>query len=78
MNVKTTQAEVIVRHKGTTHGYKNVCPHLGKPLYPAGQSFTIEAGYLICQYHAAVFDAETGHCISGPCEGSSLTPVEPE
>ena len=78
MDVKTTQTEVIVIDNGMSHCYKNVCPHLGKPLYQSDQSFSIEDGYLTCQYHAAVFDADTGQCVSGPCEGSTLSRVEPE
>ncbi len=35
----------------------------------------LENGRIICQTHAAVFDAETGLCLSGPCAGESLRDI---
>ena len=29
---------------------------------------------ILCATHGAAFEIETGSCVSGPCEGDSLTP----
>jgi hypothetical protein len=31
---------------------------------------------IVCTNHGAMFEAETGECTFGPCEGAFLDPVE--
>jgi nitrite reductase/ring-hydroxylating ferredoxin subunit len=58
---------------GRIVAYQNLCRHIpisldfgdNKIFAPDGQSF-------ICQPHGAVYDPETGQCLSGPCGGASL------
>jgi len=56
--------------------YRNSCPHLGTPLEWEEDTFLDPDGTLIqCATHGALFEIETGHCISGPCQGQYLRAV---
>jgi nitrite reductase/ring-hydroxylating ferredoxin subunit len=56
--------------------YLNVCPHQGRSLSLAPDEFLFTGhGDLVCPHHGACFRPVTGECVSGPCEGSFLTPV---
>ena len=52
-------------------------PHVPIPLDRFGDdSFhTSDGRYLACHNHGAIFEPETGHCVSGPCEGDSLREI---
>ena len=50
----------------------NVCPHVPIPLDRRGEETELREGRLVCQHHAAIFDASTGLCLSGPAEGDRL------
>ena len=53
--------------------YRNSCPHLGTPLEWEEDTFLDPDGALIqCATHGALFEIETGRCISGPCLGQHL------
>lgn len=68
--------EVILVKVGTTvHAYRNSCPHIGIGLdYGDGHCKHGDA-QLICNMHGALFEADTGHCIDGPCRGDQLARV---
>ena len=81
--------EVLLKTPGTTRyialfrvgdgvrAYLNTCPHKGRSLNWAPDRFLLgEDGRLVCPHHGACFDISTGACISGPCEGDWLTPVD--
>lgn len=56
-----------VRHDGVLYTYINWCPHLGIPLnFMPDQFLDSEAQFIECVNHGALFDIETGVCISGP------------
>ena len=55
--------------------WRNVCPHVPIPLDRRGEETELRDGRLVCQHHAAVFDAATGLCLAGPSEGHSLLAV---
>ena len=62
---------------GAVRAYLNTCPHQGRSLNWAPDQFLIgEDGTLVCPHHGAAFEIASGQCISGPCEGAHLTPVE--
>ena len=67
----------VVRRGRAVVGYHNVCPHVASPLNWANGSFmTLDRKYILCDTHGAEFRFEDGHCISGPCTGDRLTPLE--
>lgn len=58
--------------------YVDSCPHTGASL-DGGEGvkgrLTREADALICLWHGALFNRETGLCFAGPCAGKALSPV---
>jgi nitrite reductase/ring-hydroxylating ferredoxin subunit len=64
----------VVRHQGVARAYLNVCAHRGVELdWEQGQFFDVQHRWLICSTHGALYEPATGHCVSGPCQGASLT-----
>jgi nitrite reductase/ring-hydroxylating ferredoxin subunit len=65
---------LVLRRDQDIYIYHNSCPHTRESLDPTGGSVASPDGQLIhCQRHAAVFIADTGECVGGPCQGESLT-----
>jgi nitrite reductase/ring-hydroxylating ferredoxin subunit len=63
----------VVRRGATVRAYVNHCPHAGFPLNYSPDSFLApHAPLILCVMHGALFDMETGHCVSGPCAGLAL------
>ena len=67
--------EVIIVHHQGLHAYRNSCPHAGVGLDYGDGDCLAEPGVLICSLHGALFEADTGRCIDGPCSGDHLSPV---
>lgn len=56
--------------------YENSCPHTGVNLnWQEGQFFSVDGRFLQCSLHGALFEPVNGLCVSGPCQGESLKPV---
>ncbi|WBQ10133.1 Rieske (2Fe-2S) protein [Hyphomonadaceae bacterium ML37] len=67
---------LIVRSGDTVRAYVNVCPHQGRPLcLPSGRTLVSEGRFIVCPFHGASFDLETGACVGGPAGKSVLTPA---
>lgn len=67
----------VVHKDGQFHAYINRCPHTGVNLDWQGNQFLdMENVFIQCSTHDALFEISTGRCISGPCIGKNLTPVE--
>ena len=58
---------------GEVRAFVNVCPHRGQPVDLGDGRLWDKDGLLECQAHGARFDAVTGVCVQGPCEGKSLS-----
>ena len=62
--------------------FRNSCPHKGyehASMAWKKDAFLDGSGQFIkCGSHGALFERNTGLCISGPCKGSHLTPVKVE
>ncbi len=68
---------VLVRRDGVLRGYVNSCPHQAMPLETFPDKFLNGDGSLfICSTHGARFRVEDGFCVSGPCAGKSLAPLD--
>ena len=66
----------ITQRDGAFFAYQNVCPHLQTELEFLENHFLDREGeYIECATHGALFNVETGECISGPCLGESLEKV---
>ena len=63
----------VVRRGGNVHAYVNHCPHAGYPLNWSPDAFLApDAPLILCAMHGALFEIETGLCLSGPCDGLRL------
>jgi len=71
----------VVRQGRRAFAYVNACPHLGTPLdwggfEDDGRFVSAASGNILCATHGAEFRREDGYCLSGPCAGARLQPVE--
>ena len=63
----------VVRRAAMVRAYVNHCPHAGFPLNWAPHAFLApQAPLILCSMHGALFEIESGLCVSGPCEGLGL------
>jgi nitrite reductase/ring-hydroxylating ferredoxin subunit len=63
---------------GTVRAWLNVCPHRAEALDVGDGRLFNAAGEIECHAHGARFDAATGACAGGPCEGGALSAVAVE
>ncbi|MBC8003602.1 MAG: Rieske 2Fe-2S domain-containing protein, partial [Opitutaceae bacterium] len=42
------------------------------------QLLTKDGRHLRCHHHGALYDASSGQCVLGPCEGAGLKPLKIE
>ena len=65
----------VVRSGDLVRGYVDRCPHMGLPLAKTLDQYLTPDGRLIaCAWHGALFQADDGACVGGPCAGQALTP----
>ena len=70
------QPVIVARRDNQVYAYKNNCPHWGVELNVMPDQFMdLDQQFIICANHGALFELETGNCLSGPCSGQSLEPV---
>ncbi len=66
----------VVRQDGRVRAFVNRCPHRAAELDWLPGRFFDDAGlYLVCSMHGALFEADTGDCVAGPCLGDRLEPI---
>src|SRR5690606_16704230 len=64
----------VIRHGDNLRAYENKCKHLPIPLdYGDGDFWYGAVDRIVCKTHGATYEADTGYCDDGPCEGASLT-----
>lgn len=69
----------VVRRGDEVFAYQNYCMHVGHPLNWQPDRFLSENGSLIiCASHGALYEIDSGVCVSGPCPGKTLRAVEVE
>ena len=66
---------LLVETRGSVRAWENVCPHVPVRLDRPGEEVLLRDGTIVCQQHAACFDAGTGLCTAGPCCGDFLRPL---
>lgn len=66
----------VVRWRGRIRAYLNRCGHIPVEMdWQPGEFFDIGRIYLVCATHGALYDPDTGACLSGRCVGRGLTQV---
>jgi nitrite reductase/ring-hydroxylating ferredoxin subunit len=55
---------------------RNYCPHWTDVRLDKGSGATRRNGELVCEKHGATFEAATGECTHGPCEGATIERLE--
>jgi len=64
----------VVRKGERVFGYRDRCPHMGLPLAQELDRYLTSGGELIlCSWHGALFEIESGRCVGGPCMGARLS-----
>jgi nitrite reductase/ring-hydroxylating ferredoxin subunit len=66
---------VLVRTDDGVRGWLNYCRHLIDVRLDKGSGAPMRDGELVCANHGAYFEADTGYCTFGPCEGATLETV---
>ncbi|MTH79978.1 Rieske (2Fe-2S) protein [Paracoccus aestuariivivens] len=69
---------IVVRRGQRLDAYMDSCPHYtgGTPMAWRRDAYLNGDGtHLACHAHCALFDIDTGDCVSGPCLGRKLTRV---
>jgi len=72
-----TASAFAVRYRDQVYAYLNRCAHKLVELdWEEGRFFDREGQYLVCATHGARYKPENGVCMSGPCPGTALAPLE--
>ncbi len=67
----------ITQRDGSYYAYNNLCPHLQTELeFLENQFLDRDGEYIECSTHGALFNVESGECISGPCQGDFLEKIK--
>lgn len=67
------QAAFVLRWRGAVFAYLNQCAHVALELdWNPGKFLDAEGEFLICAAHGALYQPDSGVCVSGPCRGKSL------
>lgn len=77
VKIKRKTADIfVVKKEGVVYGYQNECPHARSPLeWNPDEFLDNEKAFIQCTFHGALFEIESGKCVSGPCNGVGLKPV---
>jgi nitrite reductase/ring-hydroxylating ferredoxin subunit len=63
---------VLVRSDGGVRCWLNACRHFTDVPLDRGDGAAMRDGEIVCTEHGAMFDAGSGRCTHGPCEGAVL------
>jgi nitrite reductase/ring-hydroxylating ferredoxin subunit len=66
---------ILVRDDGGVEGWLNHCQHFTHIALDKGSGAEMRDGEIVCTNHGAYFEADTGRCTFGPCEGAVLEDV---
>jgi nitrite reductase/ring-hydroxylating ferredoxin subunit len=67
---------LAVNYRGQVRAYVNQCAHIPLSLDVFENDFFDEAcRYLVCAMHGALYEPDTGVCVSGPPLGAALDPI---
>ena len=66
---------ILVRLDGDVVGWLNYCQHFRHINLDKGTGAELRNGEIVCTNHGAYFEADSGLCTFGPCEGAYLDEV---
>lgn len=67
---------VGIKYRDNFYLYENSCPHRSIPLeWQPDQFLDYDKTFIQCATHGALFQINTGLCISGPCVEDRLTAI---
>lgn len=67
---------VALNYRNEIYIYENSCPHRSIPLeWQPDQFLDYEKTFIQCATHGALFQIDTGVCISGPCVEDRLNKI---
>lgn len=72
---KEREAMLIEEDDGA-RAWFNYCQHWRDVRLDEGSGALVRNDEIVCQKHAATFEAETGYCNFGPCEGAVLDELD--
>ncbi|MFB6229192.1 MAG: Rieske (2Fe-2S) protein [Halobacteriales archaeon] len=67
---------ILLRAEDGVVAWRNYCQHMTHINLDKGSGAAMRNGEIVCTNHGAMFDADTGECTFGPCEGAYLNAVE--
>jgi len=67
---------ILVELDGKIAGWLNACQHMTHIKIDKGSGAAMRDGELVCENHGAYFEADSGYCSFGPCEGAYLEEVD--
>lgn len=68
-----------IRFQSRVYAYLNQCGHVPAELdWQPGAFFDDSGLYLICSIHGALYDPQSGRCLSGRCRDTGLVPLSVE
>jgi nitrite reductase/ring-hydroxylating ferredoxin subunit len=67
---------ILVRLDGEVVGWLNYCQHMTHIKLDKGSGAPMRNGEILCRNHGAMFEADSGRCTFGPCEGAYLQTVD--
>lgn len=56
--------------------YENYCQHWTDVRLDSGSGAALRNDEIVCEKHGAYFEADSGYCNFGPCEGSVLEEID--
>lgn len=70
------QESILVRSNGEITGWLNYCQHFTHIRLDKGSGAEMRDDEIVCTNHGAMFEAGTGRCTFGPCDGAYLEDIE--
>lgn len=70
------QESILVRSNGEITGWLNYCQHLTHIRLDKGSGAEMRDDEIVCTNHGAMFEAESGQCTFGPCDGAYLEAID--
>ena len=67
---------LVVRWHGRVYGYINRCAHAAFPLDWKGRVLEKSGRFIMCPKHGAIYEPDSGRCVGGPCQGSTLAALK--
>lgn len=67
---------ILTQVDGEVEGWLNYCQHMTHITLDKGSGAAIRDDEIVCKNHGAMFEADTGFCTFGPCEGAYLDAVD--